>query len=726
MMLQQHTNTEDLLSLIDHAASRIATQWPLDSFVATNPLGGYSSVPFEWALSIAAGNFGANGLPTWDQIRQMKENGHIYRDLWGDDTIPNQNQNQKPPTHHPLSGNDHLALKYLMAYHGGDSGQLALPDRHRGFYQAAMGLAVLEPNLKNRNRLKELPTEPLQAIEWMLESYSEDKQFEMMSWVMRRLPGWTGYLKHLSTQDPSALLNYSAFRLALEWIDDYKAIDSPIPQALDENRLTWLEAAEETHRRRIVERIRLDTPNLEAVSAQFVFCIDVRSEPVRRHLERIGSYETYGFAGFYGLVMSLKDLSTNASTARCPAILEPSFEATAHCANESKHGKLQGLLRKVTKQVFGASLAAVEIAGAVEALKQIGERRKPSVFHHLQSAPKFDLPVTQQADIVEGMLRTIGLTNRFAPKVVIVGHGCTTTNNAFASALGCGACGGHNGEANARLFVEIANDIEVRAELENRGINIPFETKFVAGLHDTTRDTIHLFDFSEESLLIADIAQAMSEVRQEKTQRWPLARSGERTSTDWAELRPEWGLAGNASIIIGNRKVTRATDLGGRSFLHSYDYRQDPKGETLAGIFGGPLAVAQWINSCYYFSTVDNEAYGAGSKTTANLIGQFGLIQGAIGDLRFGLPIESIYNSLHQLVHYPIRLQCVIVAPVDLVENALRLHQATWDLVANGWIGLAVLDPETQQIATFIRERHTTGGCFTRSELNTYSTQVSH
>ena len=62
---------------------------------------------------------------------------------------------------------------------------------------------------------------------------------------------------------------------------------------------------------------------------------------------------------------------------------------------------------------------------------------------------------------------------------------------------------------------------------------------------------------------------------------------------DWAEVRPEWGLANNASFIIGPRRFTKTIDLEGRSFLHSYEWKQDVDQAYLTAILTAPVIVAQ-------------------------------------------------------------------------------------------------------------------------------------
>ncbi len=57
--------------------------------------------------------------------------------------------------------------------------------------------------------------------------------------------------------------------------------------------------------------------------AQLVFCIDVRSEGLRRHLEVAGHDETIGFAGFFGVPMRVRQAGWDHAEARCPVLVAP-------------------------------------------------------------------------------------------------------------------------------------------------------------------------------------------------------------------------------------------------------------------------------------------------------------------------------------------------------------------------------------------------------------------
>lgn len=166
-------------------------------------------------------------------------------------------------------------------------------------------------------------------------------------------------------------------------------------------------------------------------------------------------------------------------------------------------------------------------------------------------------------------------------------------------------------------------------------------------------------------------------------------------SSDWAETRPEWGLASNAAFIIGPRTLTQNLNLNGRCFLNTYDWQTDPNGEALAAIMQGPMVVTQWINNHYYFASVDNNVFGSGTKVTQNVVGKFGVVQGNGGDLKPGLPLQSLNVDDHRYYHQPLRLTVLIHAPLRNVQTILSNHRDTLGrLFENEWLHLNVMDPE--------------------------------
>jgi uncharacterized protein YbcC (UPF0753/DUF2309 family) len=256
------------------------------------------------------------------------------------------------------------------------------------------------------------------------------------------------------------------------------------------------------------------------------------------------------------------------------------------------------------------------------------------------------------------------------------------------------------------VLAAICNDEAVKSELRDRGIDVPADTVFVAGEHNTTTDEVELFasdvpETHEEDIeqLRADLADARAGATAERAGDLGAdaeagVREADRRAADWAETRPEWGLAGNAGFVVGPRELTDDLDLDGRSFLHSYDWRTDPDGDALAAILTGPMVVTQWINTQYYFSTVDNAVYGSGSKVTHNPVGNVGVYQGNGGDLMAGLPRQSLMSANDEPYHQPVRLSTIIHAPVERVTDVLVEHQELTQLLDNDWLSLTVVDPQ--------------------------------
>jgi hypothetical protein len=250
----------------------------------------------------------------------------------------------------------------------------------------------------------------------------------------------------------------------------------------------------------------------------------------------------------------------------------------------------------------------------------------------------------------------------------------------------------------------ILNKPEVRTELAERGIQIPETTVFVAGEHNTTTDEVTLFDPAGAKALHADklarlqtaLVKAGDGAADERARHLPGEAPSSRAA-DWAQVRPEWALARNAGFIVGHRDLTKAFSLDGRCFLHSYDWHNDGEGKALEVILTAPMVVAQWINTQYYFSTLDPVAYGAGSKVTHNVVGGFGVMQGNASDLMTGLPLQSTWQDADTPQHEPLRLLTAVHAPVKRIEAVIQRNDILKTLFGNGWVALLAIDPESGQ-----------------------------
>ena len=303
------------------------------------------------------------------------------------------------------------------------------------------------------------------------------------------------------------------------------------------------------------------------------------------------------------------------------------------------------------------------------------------------------------------------LTTHFSRIIVFCGHGSETKNNAYATALDCGACGARHGGSNAKILAYILNQKNVRNYLHNRNIHIPGSTIFIASEHNTTTDDMEFFisDDVNKTVNHSILSELKKDMLTAKTinNQWRGQKLSEKfnnhndiskNSIDWAQTRPEWGLARNASFIIAPRAMSQHIDLDGRAFLHSYDWRQDNDGSSLTAILTAPMVVAQWINNQYLFSLLDNVAYGSGSKITHNVAGKIGIMQGNGSDLMHGLPLQSLYRTDTQAYHEPVRLTTVVYAPRTLVQEIVLRSDVLKKLFCNEWVMLFCIDPEDENI----------------------------
>ncbi|MBF6370317.1 DUF2309 domain-containing protein [Nocardia puris] len=676
---------------------------------------------------------------------------------------------------------DAQTVKWCSAYLDPGQASWTLPGRARGFYPAWADLAPRDPRLPAaaRRALRDLPSDPADALSKALARLGVGHGGERIAYLrahLTRLPGWASHiLWHSNTPGSTIdLVDYLAVRVSYEaHLLDTTELPTrtapPVPdrpsgtatdrahraaQALgttgldpdaeasivrildrlpvDSRPLVWLDAYETHYRRGLLEELDqpVPAPNLTRADAQLVLCIDPRSEGLRRHLEALGNYDTFGFAGFFAVASRIHALANGVPAIAAPALVTPHidlYEQPDPTALTESQRHIAGLhtLAATTDAVhtakadLAAPFALAEIlgwaSGPVAAAKTIAPRRyrrwrtrtrariAPPARTVIDTAG--GLGLDQRVQIAETALTVMGLTTGFARLVVFCGHGANTENNPFHSALACGACGGNPGGPNARAAVDILNDTEVRGKLLSRGIDIPDDTWFVAAEHDTTSDHVTILDRhrvpdthrNDLDRLTTDLAEAGRRLAAERTSLLPgapdrpsphaAARHARTRSADWAQVYPEWGLAGNAAFIIGPRAVTAGIDLRRRCFLHSYNPDDDPTATALETILTAPVIVAQWINCQYYFSTVAPDTFGAGTKTTHNVVGGIGVLTGPAGDLRTGLPWQSVAVG-NRLVHEPMRLLVLAYAPRERIDTIVARNPKVRDLVDNHWITL--------------------------------------
>jgi uncharacterized protein YbcC (UPF0753/DUF2309 family) len=686
------------------------------------------------------------------------------------------------PWQSTLESTNQATLTWLSAFLDEGQAAWAMPMRERGFYRAVKALLELQGG--QTELLGQLPEDSEAAIAVLLEELPvepKDRQRFLRDQLLA-LPGWSSFIRWRSEQHdyapqldyPISLTDYLAVRLLLacelpdsdwgttaapqrEWLilhhwadkqltpakdvapEEWADLLQDLQEAYHRIRLELLQSWEAAFRQNIGQQLKQQLsadPATARPDAQLAFCIDVRSEPFRRQVEASGDYETFGFAGFFGLPIAYETV-LGERVKSLPVLLQPAHElreqASPCCAHQAEHHQKGLKLLKELKQAYkslkyniSTPFAAVEALGMPAGLITIGRSLIPQPLSKLRrigrrwfrpeidTAPDINpaedwgIPFENQLTYAGNALRMMGLTRNFAPLVVLCGHGSQTENNPYAAALDCGACGGSHGGPNASAMARILNQSSIQEGLREQGIDIPADTLFVGAQHNTTTDAVSLLDLpkldAEKQAQIAalktGLANAQNRNLDERAGQFGLKKGKGilRRSTDWSEVRPEWGLAGNAGFIVAPRQLTEKLDLRGRCFLHSYDWEQDAEATSLEVILTAPLVVAQWINSQYFFSTVDNTAFGSGSKITHNVVGKIGVMQGNSSDLMHGLPWQSVMKNDDELYHQPLRLTAFVVAPRERVQMLLEKHEVLQKLLYNEWVAMQVLDPETEQM----------------------------
>ncbi len=516
----------------------------------------------------------------------------------------------------------------------------------------------------------------------------------------------------------AALLRQYGAALAPHWQAAMAAHAEPAAATADDIVDTILQEAAERAAQRRLHALLAAKPAANTAhdrpALQMAFCIDVRSEVFRRALESVApGIRTLGFAGFFGLGIGHRRFASDVVEDRLPVLLTPNVLTCSGTATPAtEQADVAARIAARAKRAWGrfklaaiSSFAFVEATGPIYAAKLLSDglalKRHPAP-NDPAPRPTASLDPGTKIATAASVLKAISLTGGFARLVLLTGHGANAVNNPHASALQCGACGGYSGEVNARLLAALLNDREVRKGLAAQGIAIPDDTLFLGALHDTTTDAVTLYaDDHPSPAHAADLAQAGRWLkaaglvaRSERALRLPRATSGRdiaRRARDWAELRPEWGLAGCQAFIAAPRARTTGHDLAGRAFLHDYDWRRDEGFGVLELILTAPVVVASWISLQYYGSSVAPQAFGAGNKLLHNVTGGIGVVEGNGGLLRTGLPWQSVHDG-EALTHEPLRLSVLVEAPREAITDILERHAQVRALFDNRWLHLFALD----------------------------------
>lgn len=772
------THDQHLEQLVSQTCQRMAPLWPLADLVAVNPYLGYVGEDLLQTEDLLQRRLHAAAIPSWDDLRRCRQEHAVSdADLVAARTEVSLIAGSEPPLAAWIAGMLDLggtspsaprcrSLGAVLAQQSGrDWAGIILEAMGRflagradpgigrwrmhtegGLFHTWLAWAGHDRSLGVsglpgfRRWCAGLPDDHLAVIAATLAHFRLAEQpaaaADYLGRLLGELPGWAGHLRqqawssgHDAVGDlPHLLAIRCAYDLGLSQchplgahhLPDLPGPSSAVVQCDRLARLTVLTAWEAAWRRTVSNAIVSGRAPNTRPAVQAVFCIDVRSEPLRRQLEAADpGIETEGFAGFFAMPVAVASGTVDNNVgvqAQCPVLLSPAHRIALPAKPRSSLGRLLGAFRRsgvggfASMETFGLAQAWPLVRGAC------GLDGNP-ISRIQEQAPVHagDLPESARLALLRGMLKHLGLRQPLARLVVLCGHDSTAANNPQVAALACGACGGHSGAINARLAAQLFNDPALRAALSAAGEVLPADSIAVPAVHDTTTDVVRLLDVAavptSHAEDLARLQQALIRASTASRARRAAVLPGlavgpatqpthdhllaalEARSRDWAEVRPEWALADNAAFIAAPRHWTRHADLGGRCFLHSYEAARDADGATLELILVAPVVVASWINLQYYGSIVSPQQFGSGSKTIHNIVAGIGVLAGGGGDLLSGLARESLHDGT-QARHRPLRLQVFVADTTARIDQVINRNEHLHQLIDQRWITIIALDTD--------------------------------
>lgn len=605
----------------------------------------------------------------------------------------------------------------------------------------------------------------IEVVKYILDEIFEDDELKKLyiEESILSLKGWAGMI-HTIEMNPElvleekngSLIDYLAIRLVIDfsWIVKLNKLSMfPLKRSkLASDFLTkksllsdeewslykiWQQAYEKTYHLKTLQN--LSSYNGKKSDKEFLiqafFCIDDRECSVRRHIENIDdNIETFGTPGHFGLDFYYKESAMAYPKKHCPAPVDAKFilmpkenkKLLKRKVYHWHYNNFQNLIWEVLSIFFHGIFYGFKLLGQVffptkdVDIIAVESKINPNPLLVLNENEIFEngkrvgFDKKSAATKIASVIKSIGMKS-FAKVVFMIGHGSVTTNNPYFSAYGCGACSGRDGNINAMVFCELANDYDVREELKKEfNICIPSTTIFVAGFHDTCSDKITLYDIDKLSDEYSELIERFKRVATNALKENALVRCKDfalvpkditadealiythKRSLSIFEPRPELGHTRNCLCIIGPRSSSRSFNFERRAFLQSYDPLDDLSGDQLNGILSAAIPVCGGINLDYFYSKSNNRGIGAASKLSHNIVGLMGLANGTEDDLLTGLAYQM--TELHE----PLRIMFVIEQKLDIVKKVISTNQNLWDWVSNEWVLISVIDPITKQTFYFM------------------------
>ena len=711
---------ESLVEIIEVASSPFAGGGPLSEIVAQDPLVGLHNIDFASAAKISS-EYGISLYSSNQQYLKWLENGQISREALGQclreiteaitlDQLIAQTKADVSQNNGDLNSRE---IEKIISQSNWWAAQAWFDgkDQHLG---GAYGLWRADLGSK---KIDLLPAQPMVALIRLLPAiitrYSKNREVtlaETMLLVQKLIAidiSWFLFAKGLGKDAEISLL---ALRAALVFSSDEDLVINKPSQTVHAE--IWQKALEVSFASKFTESLTLPVAQFSPENeVALVTCIDVRSDILRQRAEELAGVCTFGMAGFFGVDISVQQISGIAKKPQnyAPIIVQPSIEISD--GREQKFLWMLPALWKSATSGTGA-LAIAEGFGLLNGILNIFNTFFAPMARHLNryfDAPRWQgktgtdissLSLERKISLAAGILAVVPIQG--LREVVFVGHGADASNTPFRSMFECGACGGNNGSLNARFAAALMNDRDVQLFLSDKyGAE---EVRFYAAAHNTTLGTL---EFDPAALGNAKDGSDVLRTLDSKLSNLPsrtfpgsqkLSAPAKYSASAWWQVFPEWGLSANAACVIGPRQLTKKVNLGSRVFLHDYNWVEDQDGQILASIFSGPGVVMQMINSAYNMAVTDPKNFSSGDKTRHNVIGEAGVILGSEGPLYRGLPWQSIAtdaNFENEMVegHIPIRLQIFVVAPKKLIDLALETSELS-SLVHGGWIAVHSITPD--------------------------------